>query len=176
MGNTAAGFMKPGRLLILLVPVVFAMAIGMSVASGLWSAASQQEVTPAPRQLAGYHLDQAMSGPQAIAEISELHGKEIQVVDAWVGHYQGGATIWASRSASEPEAVKLLDKMVLRIGEGTSPFQGLTEIQVNGLTAYTVTDGRQQHFFYQQGDQVIWLAAPRGGEEAFVLAAVDKIK
>ncbi len=167
--------LRLGKLIVILVPVFFALVIGMSVASGLWSAASQQEVTPAPRELAGYHLDQAMSGPQAIAEVSELHGKDIEVNEAWVGHYQGSGTIWAARAESEVKAATLLDKMVEGIGKGRSPFQGLREMEIEGVPVYTVTDGRQQHFFYQQADQVVWVAAPRGGEEPFFLAALDKI-
>lgn len=173
--STPARQMGVGKLIVVLVPVFFALVIGMSVASGLWSAASQQEVTPAPRELAGYHLDQAMSGPQAIAEVSELHGKDIEVKEAWVGHYQGSGTIWAARAESEDRAVKLLDKMVKGIGEGRSPFQDLRELEIEGIPVYTVTDGRQQHFFYQRADQVVWVAAPRGGEEPFFLAALDKI-
>jgi len=174
-GSTSAREMRLGRLIVVLVPVSFALVIGMSVASGLWSAASQQEVTPAPLELAGYHLDQAMSGPQAIAEVSELHGKDIEVKEAWVGHYQESGTIWAARAESEEKAVRLLDKMVQGIGEGKSPFQGLKELEIEGVSVYTVTDGRQQHFFYQLVDQVVWVAAPRGGEEPFFLAALDKI-
>jgi hypothetical protein len=157
------------------VPALFALAIGFSVASGLWSAASQQEVTPAPRELAGYHLDQAMSGPQAIAEISDLHGEDIDVTEAWVGHYQGSGTIWAAQASGERQAIRLLEKMVRGIGEGNSPFQGLRQLEVDGILVYTVTDGHQQHFFYQQGDQVVWVAAPKGAEDTFLSAALDKI-
>ncbi len=166
---------KAGRLLILLAPVLFALALGVSVASGLWSAASQQEVTPAPREIAGYHLDQSMSGPEAIAEISELHGKDIDIADGWVAHYQGGGTIWAARAGSEQQAAKLLERMVQGIGDGNSPFQGLQEINFGGVPTYTVTDGRQQHFFYQKGDQVVWVATPRRAEEAFFSAAAEKV-
>jgi hypothetical protein len=173
--GAAAQPVKFGKLLVFAVTALFALAIGMSVFSGLWSAASKVEVTPAPRELAGYHLDQAMEGPQAIEEISALHGEDIEVLDAWIAHYQGSASIWAARASSEEQAAKLLDDMVKGIGEGKSPFQGLRDLEIEGVATYTVTDGRQQHFFYQQGDQVIWVAAPRGGEQPFVLAALEKI-
>ena len=175
-GNTARrSGMSLGKLLAFAVPLVFAAVIGMSVASGLWSATSQQETTPAPGQLAGYQLDQVMSGEEAIAEIGELHGEDIPVADAWVAHYQGNGTVWAARAADTGQAAQLLDRMVRGIQKGTSPFSGLTQRQFKGIPVYTVTDGRQAHFFYQQGDWVVWLATPRGAEEPFLAAAVQEI-
>ena len=175
-GSTARrSGMSLGKLLAFVVPLVFAVAIGLSVASGLWSATSQQETTPAPRQLAGYDLDQVMSGEEAIAEIDALHGEGIPVAEAWVAHYQGNGTVWAARATDTEQAVQLLDRMVRGIQEGTSPFSGLTRRQFKGISVYTVTDGRQTHFFYQQGDRVVWLATPRGAEEPFLAAAVQEI-
>ena len=164
-----------GKLLAFVVPLVFAVAISLSVASGLWSATSQQETTPAPGQLAGYQLDQVMSGQEAIAEVSELHGEDIPVAEAWVAHYQGNATVWAARATDTEQAVQLLDRMVRGIQKGNSPFSGLTQTQFKGISVYTVTDGRQTHFFYQQGDRVVWLATPPGAEDAFLSAAVQEI-
>jgi len=175
-GNTARrSGASVGKVLAFAVPLVFAVAIGMSVASGLWSATSQQETTPAPGQLAGYYLDQVMSGEEAIAEISALHGEDIPVAEAWVAHYEGNSTVWAARATDTGQAVELLDRMVRGIQKGTSPFSGLTQRQFKGILVYTVTDGRQTHFFYQQGEWVVWLATPRDAEDAFLSAAVQEI-
>jgi len=175
-GNTARrSGMSLGKRLAFVVPLVFAVAISVSVATGLWSATSQEETTPAPRQLAGYQLDQVMSGEEAIAEISALHGKDIPVAEAWVAHYQGNSTVWAARATDTEQAVELLDRMVRGIQRGTSPFSGLTQTRFKGISVYTVTDGRQTHFFYQQGERVVWLATPRGAEEPFLAAAVQEI-
>ena len=175
-GNTARrSGMSLGKRLAFVVPLVFAVAISVSVATGLWSATSQEETTPAPRQLAGYQLDQVMSGEEAIAEISALHGEDIPVAEAWVAHYQGNSTVWAARATDTEQAVELLDRMVRGIQRGTSPFSGLTRSQFEGIPVYTVTDGRQTHFFYRQGDRVVWLATPRGAEDAFLSAAVQEI-
>jgi len=175
-GSTARrSGMSPGKLLAFVVPLVFAAVIGMSVASGLWSATSQQETTPAPSQLAGYQLDQVMTGQEAIAEIGELHGEDIPVAEAWVAHYQANGTVWAARAADTGQAIQLLDRMVRGIQRGTSPFSGLTQTRFKGISVYTVTDGRQTHFFYQQGERVVWLATPQGAEEPFLAAAVQEI-
>jgi len=175
-GNTARrSGTSLGKLLAFAVPLVFAVAISMSVASGLWSATSQQETTPVPGQLAGYDLDQVMSGEEAIAEIDALHGEGIPVAEAWVAHYQGNSTVWAARATDTEQAAQLLDRMVRGIQKGTSPFSGLTQRRFKGISVYTVSDGRQTHFFYQQGDRVVWLATPPGAEDAFLAAAVQEI-
>ena len=164
-----------GGSLALIITLVFALVLALSVASGLWSIASTQESGPAPNQLAGYHLTTVMVGPEAIAEVNGLHGKEIDVVDAWIGHYQQGGTVWVARAASELKARELLDVMVLGIEEGSSPFKGLTQQDFQGMPLYTVRDARQIHFFYQIGAQVVWLAAPPGAEDAFLAKAVREV-
>ncbi len=167
--------MSLGKLLAFGVPLAFAVAISLSVASGLWPDTSQQETTPAPRQLAGYHLDQVMSGRDAIAEIGELHGEDIPVAEAWVAHYQGNGTVWAGRATDTEQAAQLLDRMVRGIQQGNSPFTGLTRRQFKGISVYAVTDGRQTHSFYQQGERVVWLATPEGAEDALLSVALEKI-
>ena len=164
-----------GKALVVSTSVIFGLLIAFSVASGLWSIASTQQSGPAPNQLAGYHLTTVMVGPEAIAEVNGLHGKEIDVVDAWVGHYQGGGAVWVAQAASEEKARQLLDDMVRRIQDGGSPFRGLTPQAYKGLTVYSVTDGRQMHFFYQRSAKVVWVATPPAAEEDFFAAAFRKV-
>ncbi len=164
-----------GKSLAFLITLVFAILVALSVASGLWSATAGQDTTPAPAELAGFRLIGSVAGPEAIAEVDNLHGTEIEIVDAWVGQYQQGGTVWASWASSEVKAQELLDIMVLRIQEGNSPFKGLTQRDFQGMPLYTVRDARQIHFFYQIGAQVVWLAAPPGAEEAFLAKVVHEV-
>ena len=164
----------PGKVLVLSIPLVFGLVIAVSVASGLWSITSSQESGPAPNQLAGYHLTTVMVGPEAIAEVNGLHGKDIEVVDAWVGHYQGQGAVWVAEASNEEKARQLLDDMVRHIQDGGSPFRGLTPQAYQGLTVYRVTDGRQVHFFYQRDVKVVWVTAPQDAEEDFFSAAFRK--
>ena len=164
-----------GGSLVLIITLVFALVLALSVASGLWSATADHDTTPAPAELAGFRLIGSMAGPEAISEVNELHGTEIEIVDAWIGHYQQGGTVWVARAASELKARELLDVMVLGIEEGSSPFKGLTQQDFQGMPLYTVRDARQIHFFYQIGAQVVWLAAPPGAEDAFLAKAVNEV-
>ncbi len=160
-----------GNAKILVVTVLFAVLVAGAVATGLWSAAANQASTPAPRELAGYQLVQAVVGPEAIDEVNRLHGTDIEIIDAWIGFYEGGGEVWVSRASDEAKARELLDDMATNIRDGDSPFRGLTRQEFQGVPVYAVTDARQVHFFYQTGAQVVWLAAPPGAEESFLSAA-----
>jgi hypothetical protein len=142
---------------------------------GLWSVASDQEVSPAPSELAGYRLVGSVVGAEAIADVNELHGTEIDVVDAWIGHYQQGGTVWAATATDESKARELLDEMVFGIEGGGTPFSGLTRQELQGMPLFRVQDARQVHFFYQTGAQVVWLAAPTGGEEGFLAETIREV-
>ena len=164
-----------GRRLALVVTVAFGLVVLGAVTAGLWSATADQVDGPAPPELAGLRLTGSVVGPEAIAQVDELHGTEIEIVDAWIGHYEQGGTVWVGQASSVAKARELLDDMVLRIGEGESPFQGLTRQEFQGMPVYRVRDDRQAHFFYQTGTQVVWLAAPPGAEDAFLAEAVREV-
>ncbi len=166
-----------GSAKVLMVSVLFAVLVAVSVATGLWSAADNQATssTPAPGELAGYSLVGAMAGPEAIDSINRLHGTAIDIVDAWVGHYQDDGGVWVSRASDEAMARQLLDDMVTNIQEGDSPFYGLTPQEFQGVPVFVVRDGRQAHYFYQQETQVVWVATPPGAEESFLLDVLRKV-
>ncbi len=165
-----------GKALVLAVTLLFALLIAVGVATGLWSISGGQEApTPAPIELAGYHLTHAVAGPQAIAEVNRLHGTAIEIVDAWIGHYQEGGTVWVARASSEEKARQLLDEMIRGIQDGGSPFRGLTRQEIEGVAVYSVRDAGQLHFFYQRVTQVVWVATPPGAEEPFLSEAMRKV-
>jgi HAMP domain-containing protein len=168
---TSEGGRDRGNAKILVVTVLFAVLVAGAVATGLWSAADNQASTPAPKELAGYHLVQAVAGPEAIDEVNRLHGTDIEIVDAWIGLYEDGGEVWVSRASDEAKARELLDDMSSNIRDGDSPFRGLTRQEFQGVPVYAVTDARQVHFFYQTGAQVVWLAVPPGAEDSFLSAA-----
>lgn len=164
-----------GTAAVLVATLVFAVLVAVGVAAGLWSAAGNRASTPAPTQLAGYNLVQAVSGPQAVDDVSRLHGTDIEIVDAWIGHYEGGGEVWVAQASSEAKARELVDDMVTDIQDGGSPFRGLARQQFRGMPVYAVEDWRQIHYFYQRGTQVVWVATPPGAEDAFLAAAFREV-
>ncbi len=169
------GGREQGSAKALMVSVLFAVLVAVGVATGLWSAAGNQASTPAPAELAGYNLVSAVAGPEAIADINRLHGTGIEIIDAWIGRYQGDGGVWVSRASDEAKARELLDEMVTNIEDGGSPFSGLTPQEFQGMPVYAVRDARQVHYFYQQDTQVVWVATPPGAEESFLLDVLRKV-
>lgn len=124
---------------------------------------------PLPSSLAGEALRDAVYGPEAVTQIAQLHGKEISLVSGAVGTYgaAGRTVLWVSESASQQEAADLTATMEARIAEGRSPFTSLG-IRTEGARQIYVLEGMgQQHFYFQAGPKVIWLAAnPAEAEQA----------
>lgn len=174
--RTPAGAPGRFRLSVAGVPLLFAAVVLLAVAAGLWSISSGSERGPAPGVLAGHELDSVMVGAEALADINQLHGKEIEdILYAWVGHYHGGATVWLASAAREDVASQMLEDMVEGIKKGGSPFTGLAAGEHEGRQFYSVTDGRQMHFFYRSGFNVIWVAAPKGSEDEFLVATFNQV-
>ena len=155
--------------------VAFAIVLIGAVARGLWSAAADHEPATAPVQLAGYQLLSVMTGDEALGEITKFHGKEISVVEAWIGHYQEDGAVWVARAASVDEAAQFVAAMARGIQKGGTPFSGLSSRDLQGMTIYGVTDGRQPHYFYQMDDRVVWVTAPAGAGTEFLTAALEAV-
>ncbi|MDI6857470.1 MAG: hypothetical protein QME71_04035 [Dehalococcoidia bacterium] len=168
----------------------FALLLGVSLAAalllaggatvlGLRSASgggSSGDTTPAPPQLAGRKLMQVVTGAEAMAEVDRLHGKGLDIVDAWIGRYEGGGTVWVAEAASEDGAFALLDAMVRAIEDGGSPYQGLTQNKFEGMPMYAARDANGHHFFFQAKTRVVWVATPPGAEQAFLSEALANLR
>ncbi len=152
-----------GRPLIRLLPLVFGAGLLWAVGSGLWSAANGSGGT-APPTFAGYRLAQTTSGPDAVAQMSKLHGKGVGLVDGYVAHYDGasgGAVVYVGATASEKDALQLLEQMERRIGAGNQYFADLKPVTVEGVRVLSVRNGQESHYFWQTGSKVIWIGFDR---------------
>ncbi len=105
-----------------------------------------------------------------------MHGQDVGLSAAWIGHYQASGTVWYGEVASETKAAELIDRMSRKIASGNQVFTNLRQQQYDGVMVYSVTGMGQQHFFYQTGKVTIWLAAPKGGEEPFLRDAFRVLK
>lgn len=123
---------------------------------------------PLPSSLANQPLTNATYGDQAVADITRLHGKQFPITSGAVGQYgdSGQSTLWVSESPTEGDAADLVTAMQTRIAEGRSPFSQ-RDVRDEGSTDILVLDGMgQQHFYFQVGKRVIWLAADPSIAEA----------
>ncbi|TAK32635.1 MAG: hypothetical protein EPO21_14900 [Chloroflexota bacterium] len=151
-----------------------------AVGAGLYQLTIEQtgsdQALAVPGLIGGYRLTDVVRGEEAITQLRQLHGKDIGMTAGWIGFYQQNATVWVAAAGSEAQATQLLDSMNRRIGAGNGPFTNLQQQNVNGQTIYTVVGQGQRHYYYQQGKLVIWLAAPKGGEERFLAGALEAIR
>jgi hypothetical protein len=123
---------------------------------------------PIPADVGGLPLMAHAFGKEAAEHIAHLHGKGFPLTGAAVGEYGNGqATIWVSRTFGRLGAQAQIRAMTDAIGQGTSPFEPTGVQDVNGCRVYTLTGMGQSHFYFQAGDQIIWLAvAPERAESA----------
>jgi hypothetical protein len=116
---------------------------------------------PLPDSLADLPLKSHAFGRQAVDQIHQLHGLEFPLSSGAVGFYgdQGQATLWISGTPSQSLAAKLTAQMMERIAEGNSPFTPTSAHQFDARTLYALEGHGQEHFYYQSGKLVVWLAA-----------------
>lgn len=175
------------KAMVIAVQVFIGLAVLIAVVGGLWDQAQKPPEVSAvsdaaagaagiPAQIAGLRRAETMTGPQAMAELQELHRKDVEVAGGWIAHYGKEATVWMGEARDETTAIQLLDAMNRRIQAGNQYFTGLRQIQVEGRPVFTVVGQGQRHYYYRQGRQLIWLAVPNGREEAFLKDALAAIK
>ena len=134
------------------------------------AAAEAAVLNPVPASLVGLDLVDEVTGPQALTEVEQLHGKPLgEGLDAaWIARYgrQGEATLWISRSNREEDAVEMLDRMTVLIEDGGTPFTGLEDIGEDAAPVYQLDGMGQRHYYFRSGTDLYWLAAPPAQAEA----------
>lgn len=129
-----------------------------------WASFEKATGNPAPlalpEQLAGLPLSNQVSGPQAVADFSNLHGKQFPLTSGAVGIYgDHRATLWVAGAPLNLMAARMVTAMRDKIAEGNSPFTPSGEYQYNKRTIYVLEGMGQKHFYFQSQNLVIWLAA-----------------
>ncbi len=147
-------------------PAILLIALGFLVILGTfaWQTVprtftSAAEAGSLPKQLAGQALTAQMNGAEALSEIESLHGKGLGLTDGRMAHY-GQITVWLAQTQDEPAAQAMVELMTSRIAGGGSLFSPTGIREVSGRTVHTLTGMGQSHFYWQSGNQVIWLAIP----------------
>lgn len=186
-GNFLAGVEQKRRIsrraLVIAIQVSLGLALVLAVSIGLWDQAQLPSNDIAalggiPPEMGGVPRTEVMTGAQALADLRELHGKDVSegLVAGWIAHYGKEATVWLAEARDATTASQVFEAMASRIGAGNQYFKNPQKLQVSGRQVYTATGQGQRHYYYQQGRQVIWLAAPSGREEQFLKEALLAIK
>lgn len=103
------------------------------------------------------------TGQEAMNEIHQLHRMKIDIDEGLVAQYQGHTgnkevIIWASKSKTETEAEKLLQLMVDRMPNSRIFMKMATKSIGSVLMQYVFGMG-MDHYYYQQGKWVFWVAS-----------------
>jgi hypothetical protein len=160
-----------------LVPMLFgALLVGLVFAE--LRSAADVPTGPAPRSLAGLTLAQVVTGPDAVYQMSRLHGKGIGVLDGYIAHYRGatgGAVLYVGEMGSVESAVAFNRQMVDLIAAGNPMFTDLRSLAVENIEVFEVRSGPETHYFWQVGELINWIGFDRDDRDALA-AAVRAIR
>ena len=118
-----------------------------------------------------------------MAQVSKLHGTDIELVSATIAHYDGGgegATVWVGTAESRLAASALLDAMVTGIGSaGSSGFTNMKQLSLaqayNNLNVFQVDGPGGKHYFYLSAktpERVVWVTVQASNSLAILEGAV----
>jgi hypothetical protein len=163
------------RALALLVPLFFGLLLAGLVFAEMRNAADVP-IGPAPRSLAGLTLAEVVTGPEAVSQMSRLHGKGVGIVDGYIAYYQGAtgsAVLYVGEMGTVENAVALNQQMVDLIAEGNPIFTDLTTLTVEGMEVFAVRSGPETHYFWQVGELINWIGFDR--DDPSVLTAAIRV-
>ncbi len=122
-----------------------------------------------PNQIAGLRMTDSKYGANAIAEFTDLHGKEFPITSGATGVYgDRQITLWVAGTPSESVASELTNAMQGKIAEGNSPFTPGNEISNNNRKIYVLDGMGQKHYYFQSKSLVIWLASDPANADAAI--------
>jgi hypothetical protein len=126
--------------------------------------ASKDETVRIPKLLAGVGLSEVDHGVDAVKEITQLHQKDLGVVDGAMGVYGNNnqISLWVARFSTSAIADQMVSAMREKITPGKFPFSPTGSIQINDHTIYKLEGMGQNHYYFQSDSLVIWLAADGG--------------
>ena len=173
---TARRRLRTQRLAPLALIIIGGLLVGASVAVvAVQRALSHPGDAPLPGTLVGLTLEQAQYGAEAVAEVTRLHAQSFPLTSGAMGMYgrDGEATLWVAGTVAEFVAAEMLRAMGESIAQSETPFTPLGEGQRDGRSVHELTGMGQQHFYFQAGKQIIWLAVEDDLAELAIQEALE---
>jgi len=122
---------------------------------------SPREETPLPSEILHLEMTESLSGEQAAEIIDHLHQKEVTPAQNYVGRYEGDghtATYYLSLYDTSSEADEELNAMVESMERGGHVFDHVRKLTIKERDVWMALGMGQAHYFYAEGNQLIWLA------------------
>ena len=134
----------------------------------MWFSFGQNILAPqkqpgVPEQLGTLKLISSSGDSEALAQISRLHGTDIELVSAYIAEYvqdNERVTVWVGRTESSNAGAELTRRMFQAIQKGGSGFSNLQRLSVTDHEVFRIEGPGGEHFFYnsrEQKEEVIWL-------------------
>jgi len=168
---------KVGRRLGPLVLMILGMLIllGAFFSYRYSEAISEPAAALIPDSLAALPLTSSQYGAEAVAEVSQLHGKSFPLTSGGMGIYgaQGQITLWVTGAPASFLARRLLEEMRDKIAEGNTPFVPIGQSSLLGRTIYQLAGMGKRHYTFQSRALVIWLAADPSVADQALREALD---
>jgi len=122
---------------------------------------SPREESPLPNAILNLEKVETLSGNEAANVIDHLHQNEVTPAQNYVGRYadeQYTATYYLSLYDSSDEAQEELRAMVESMERGGHVFDHVRKINIKDKDVWMALGMGQAHYFYAEGNQLIWLA------------------
>ncbi len=134
----------------------------------VWFSFGQNVLAPqkqpdVPDQLRNLKLVGSVEGSEALAQIKELHGIDIEMESAYIAEYvhdNERVIVWFSRTKSGSAGAALTERMLQAIERGDSVFGNLQRLTIGDQEVFQVDGPGGEHFFYnskEQQENVVWL-------------------
>ncbi|MBI2305053.1 MAG: hypothetical protein HYU86_09970 [Chloroflexi bacterium] len=155
---------------------LFQVLLAVGFLSFAWFSFGQNVLAPpeqlrVPERLGTMELIRKVEGSEAMAQITKLHGVNIELETAYIADYAQGqdrVTAWVGRAESKDAALELLKRMSSGIERGGSGFGNLQRLTVAGQEVFQAQGPDGKHFFYnpqkqspygswEPRDEVVWL-------------------
>ncbi|MBI2830394.1 MAG: hypothetical protein HYX81_04455 [Chloroflexi bacterium] len=147
---------------------IFAI-VGISFAINVLGAQRHPGV---PEKLLEMKVGNYVSGKQALNQVSQLHGTNIDLSDAIIADYSHDfnpyhkndekVSVWIGKTKTAAEAADLINRMYqgIQAGKGNTPFSNARRQTVEGHEIFQVDGAGGKHYFYAVDTpepRIVWL-------------------
>jgi hypothetical protein len=114
-----------------------------------------------PDSIGRLKLSSSFTGGRAEEMINKLHPSDVASEASEIGIYEAdtlSAILYVSKFENSDVAMERFKSMLLKIAHGGTPFGHLNQVEVEGRLIFMVLGLGQVHYFYSEGDKVVWFS------------------
>lgn len=116
---------------------------------------------PFPAEVVGLPRTKYLTGEAALAEVSKLHGREIEAGNAEIATYgddRQQITIYMTNSPDKAAAQALFQAMVERMMANPTAYTRPEVLNIKNKAYFATSGNGQNHYFYLRGTRIYWVS------------------